>query len=71
MLNELLLIAMNILQLNKFRLLSSGEGSLADNYRHVQDVGRRKVYVRRIDLAVSNKTKIQHLNMTNLSWYWE
>ncbi|XP_043479644.1 carbonic anhydrase 2-like isoform X1 [Leptopilina heterotoma] len=64
-------VPISLRQLNKFRHLSSGEGSLADNYRHVQGIGRRKVYVRRIDAGIMNKTKIPNLDMTNLSWYWE
>ncbi|XP_034187917.1 carbonic anhydrase 2 isoform X1 [Osmia lignaria lignaria] len=51
-------------QLNEFRSLSNGEDRLADNYRRLQDIGLRKVYVRRL-----NSSDETVLNITDLDWF--
>lgn len=53
-----------LLQLNEFRSLSNGEDRLADNYRRLQDIGLRKVYVRRL-----NSSDETVFNITDLNWF--
>lgn len=52
-------------QLKKFRRLSSGESKIADNYRILQDLGNRRVYVRNMyaDKPSENFTHDEHI------WY--
>ncbi|KDR08568.1 carbonic anhydrase 9-like isoform X2 [Zootermopsis nevadensis] len=53
------------MQLKKFRRLSSGESKIADNYRVLQELGNRIVYVRRMfsDTSSGNLTNDEQL------WY--
>lgn len=60
-------IPISFRQMNTFRTLSSGEEALGDNFRHVQDIGQRKIYVRRLTMI---KTDDLRLNFANLSWFW-
>lgn len=56
-------------QLREFRLLLNGEHVLADNYRKLQDLGLRRMFVRRPNsslFAVYNGTIV---NATNLDWF--
>jgi len=55
--------------MNMFRKLLNGEGILGDNFRLLQDIGQRKIYIRRLDSTVSMKD-IKHDGFTNLSWFW-
>ncbi|EZA61463.1 Carbonic anhydrase [Ooceraea biroi] len=57
-------------QMNTFRVLSNGEETLGDNFRRLQDIGQRKIYIRRLYSAFSNKYNDSRLNLTNLSWFW-
>ncbi|XP_058794892.1 carbonic anhydrase 2-like [Phymastichus coffea] len=58
-------------QMSKFRLLSNGKGILADNYRLLQDVHNRKVYVRRTYSFGANRNEINDLDISTLKWYYE
>ncbi|CAL7938940.1 unnamed protein product [Xylocopa violacea] len=57
-------------QLNKFRLLSNGNKKLADNYRKLQTIGLRKVYVRRLNSSSIAGYDETIYNVTNLDWFW-
>ncbi|XP_076231720.1 carbonic anhydrase 2 [Calliopsis andreniformis] len=57
-------------QLNKFRLISSGEDVLVDNYRKLQNIGLRKVYVRKLNSFLFAKYNTTTYNVTNLTWFW-
>lgn len=63
-------VAISFAQLNKFRLLSNGEDVLADNYRKLQDLGLRKMYVRRLTPFLIDKYNETIFNVTNLDWFW-
>ncbi|XP_046739068.1 carbonic anhydrase 2-like [Diprion similis] len=58
-------------QMNKFRMLSSGEETLADNYRRLQELGNRKVYVRRMDPSFARSEDMINLNLEKLKWVWQ
>ncbi|XP_076761422.1 putative carbonic anhydrase 3 [Xylocopa sonorina] len=57
-------------QLNTFRVLSNGGKKLADNYRKLQTIGHRKVYVRRLSLSSIAGYDETIYNVTNLDWFW-
>ncbi|XP_043288088.1 carbonic anhydrase 7-like isoform X2 [Venturia canescens] len=57
-------------QMEKFRIISNGETIMADNYRRLQDVGNRKIYVRRLGPSFANDVEMINLNVTQLDWYW-
>ncbi|XP_003703583.1 carbonic anhydrase 2 isoform X2 [Megachile rotundata] len=57
-------------QLNQFRSLSNGEDTLADNFRRLQDIGLRKVYVRRLNSFLFTKYNGTVFNITNLDWFF-
>ncbi|XP_043681429.1 carbonic anhydrase 2-like isoform X1 [Vespula pensylvanica] len=58
-------------QMNKFRTLSNGEGILADNYRQLQDIGMRKVFVRRLDLLSVLKKNMSSVDFIDPNfWFW-
>ncbi|KAH0953080.1 hypothetical protein HN011_002488 [Eciton burchellii] len=57
-------------QMNTFRILSNGEGTLGDNFRRLQDIGQRKIYIRRLHSSFSMKYSNLQLNFTNLTWFW-
>ncbi|XP_076380477.1 putative carbonic anhydrase 3 isoform X2 [Megalopta genalis] len=64
-------VAISFNQLTKFRLLSdSVERKLADNYRMLQDIGLRKIYVRRLNSYTFTKYNGTTFNVTNLDWFW-
>ncbi|XP_031832164.1 carbonic anhydrase [Nomia melanderi] len=63
-------VPISFTQLNKFRLLFNKEGSLTDNYRRLQDIGLRKVYVRRLNSYLIAKYNGTMFNVTNLDWFW-
>ncbi|XP_053986725.1 carbonic anhydrase 2-like isoform X1 [Hylaeus volcanicus] len=56
-------------QLNMFRRLSDGEDVLADNYRKLQNIGFRKVYVRRLNSSLATTYNATVFNVTNLDWF--
>ncbi|KAI4491340.1 hypothetical protein M0802_010273 [Mischocyttarus mexicanus] len=58
-------------QMNKFRKLSNGKDMLADNYRQLQNIELRKVFVRRLDpLSVLNYN-MSNINFTDSKfWLW-
>ncbi|KAL7294821.1 hypothetical protein TKK_0011750 [Trichogramma kaykai] len=58
-------------QMSKFRLLSSGKGILADNYRYLQDLGSRKVYVRRMKNVNASKNQLFDIDVATLKWNWQ
>ncbi|XP_023247593.1 carbonic anhydrase 9-like [Copidosoma floridanum] len=57
-------------QMNKFRLLSDGKGILADNFRYLQNVQNRKIYVRRPNATLMGKNEIIDFDPSNLKWHW-
>lgn len=57
-------------QMDTFRILSNGEETLEDNFRRLQDVGQRKIYVRRLHPWYLLKEENSRLDFTNLSWFW-
>lgn len=57
-------------QLNQFRSLHNEYDVLADNYRQLQDLGMRKVYVRRLDSYSIKNYNGTIFNVTNLNWFW-
>ncbi|XP_012253823.2 carbonic anhydrase 2-like [Athalia rosae] len=57
-------------QMSKFRMLSNGEDVLADNYRRLQDIRNRKVYVRRLDSRHMNYEDAINLDIEQLEWIW-
>lgn len=57
--------------MNKFRILSNGEDILADNYRKLQKLGNRKIYLRKLNQSYSSDLNLRELNVTNLDWYWQ
>ncbi|CAK9823533.1 Carbonic anhydrase 2 [Anthophora retusa] len=63
-------VPISFAQLNKFRQLSNGEDVLVDNYRKLQDLGLRKVYVRRLSPFLIAKYNETIFNVTNLDWFW-
>lgn len=58
-------------QMNKFRILSNGEDLLADNFRKLQFIGNRKVYMRKLTPAFSSNMALINLNFTSLDWFWK
>lgn len=42
---------------------------LTDNYRKLQDIGLRKVYVRRLNPYLVEKYNEEIFNVTNLKWF--
>ncbi|XP_012283280.1 carbonic anhydrase 2 isoform X2 [Orussus abietinus] len=64
-------IPISFKQMNKFRILSNGEGWLVDNYRHLQDTGNRKVYVRRMDSSSASTPDMVDLDILGLRWFWQ
>lgn len=56
----------SIRQLKKFRRLSSGESKMADNYRILQDLGNRLIYVRRM---FSDKSAGRNFTNDEKIWY--
>ncbi|XP_011874489.1 PREDICTED: carbonic anhydrase 9-like [Vollenhovia emeryi] len=60
-------------QINTFRKLSNGEETLGDNFRLLQDIGQRKVYIRRLDPSFWTKNikrDDSRFDFANLSWFW-
>lgn len=57
--------------MNQFRILSNGEDILADNYRKLQKLGKRKVYLRKLIQTYSNYYNQFDVNVTSLDWYWQ
>ncbi|CAD1475211.1 unnamed protein product, partial [Heterotrigona itama] len=57
-------------QLNKFRLLSGGNKLIADNYRKLQNIGLRKVYVRKLNPRLFAKYNETIFNVADLDWFW-
>ncbi|KAL6424262.1 hypothetical protein ACFW04_009829 [Cataglyphis niger] len=64
-------------QMNTFRILSNGEEILGDNFRRLQDIGQRKIYIRRlmpssprVPWGLSIKQDDSRWNFSNLSWFW-
>ncbi|KAF7994820.1 hypothetical protein HCN44_004292 [Aphidius gifuensis] len=58
-------------QMNQFRILSNGEDILADNYRKLQKLGKRKVYLRKLIQNYSSYYNQFDVNVTSLDWYWQ
>ena len=58
------------LQLNKFRLLSNGNNLIADNYRKLQNIGLRKVYIRKLSPHLFVKYNETTFNVADLDWFW-
>ncbi|KAK0157379.1 hypothetical protein PV328_011127 [Microctonus aethiopoides] len=54
--------------MTRFRMLSNGEDKLGDNFRKLQNIGRRKVYVRNV---AGSKIDLVDLNFTNFIWFDE
>lgn len=63
-------VPISFTQLNKFRLLCNGEGTLANNYRKLQQIGLRKVYVRKLNPSLIEKYNKTIFNVMNLEWFW-
>ncbi|XP_014477151.1 PREDICTED: carbonic anhydrase 9-like isoform X2 [Dinoponera quadriceps] len=57
-------------QMNVFRVLSSGEEALEDNFRHLQGVGQRKIYTRRMHTWLFLKHGNSQMDFSNFSWFW-
>lgn len=57
--------------MSKFRLLSNGKAILADNYRALQDLGTRKVYVRRASSNYMSIKEISDVDVSSLKWHWQ
>ncbi|XP_047366535.1 carbonic anhydrase-like isoform X1 [Vespa velutina] len=58
-------------QMNRFRILSNGEDTLADNYRQLQDIGMRKVFVRRLDQLSVLKNNMSSIDFIDSNfWFW-
>ncbi|KAK9299457.1 hypothetical protein QLX08_007487 [Tetragonisca angustula] len=57
-------------QLNKFRLLSNGNNLIADNYRKLQNIGLRKVYIRKLNPHLFVKYNETTFNVADLDWFW-
>ncbi|XP_076624637.1 putative carbonic anhydrase 3 [Colletes latitarsis] len=64
-------VPISFAQLSKFRQLSNGEDVLADNYRKLQNIGRRKIYVRKLNQFLITKYNGTVFNVTNLNWFWQ
>lgn len=64
-------IPISFKQLNKFRSLSNGEDILGDNFRKLQDLGKRKLYLRKLNDDFANKYDSGNFNISNLEWIWE
>lgn len=62
-------VSISVSQLKKFRNLFSKDGMLTDNYRKLQDIGLRKVYVRRLNPYLVAKYNEEIFNVTNLKWF--
>ncbi|XP_011312633.1 carbonic anhydrase 2-like [Fopius arisanus] len=59
-------------QMNKFRILSNGEDVLAENYRKLQKIGNRKVYLRKLTPKFTDNPELNfNLNVSSLNWYWQ
>ncbi|XP_078051574.1 putative carbonic anhydrase 3 [Augochlora pura] len=64
-------VAISFNQLEQFRSLSNSvERKLADNYRMLQNIGKRKVYIRRLNSYLVKKYNETMSNVTNLDWFW-
>ncbi|XP_015438049.1 PREDICTED: carbonic anhydrase 2-like [Dufourea novaeangliae] len=63
-------VPISLVQLNKFRSLFNGDDVLTDNYRKLQDIGLRKVYIRRLNSYLITKHNGTIVNATNLDWFW-
>lgn len=58
-------------QMNRFRTLSNGEDTLADNYRQLQEIGMRKVFVRRLDQLSLLKNNMSRADFIDSNfWFW-
>ncbi|KAI4488030.1 hypothetical protein M0804_004878 [Polistes exclamans] len=55
-------------QMNRFRILSNGEDMLADNYRQLQNIEMRKVFVRRLSVLKYNMSNIDFTD--SKFWFW-
>ncbi|XP_024872136.1 carbonic anhydrase 9-like [Temnothorax curvispinosus] len=66
-------VPLSFRQVNTFRKLSNGEEILGDNFRLLQDIGQRKIYIRRLDPSLWTKDikrDDSRLKFANLSWFW-
>ncbi|KAK0091619.1 hypothetical protein PV326_002953 [Microctonus aethiopoides] len=61
-------VSISFKQMTRFRMLSNGEDKLGDNFRKLQNIGRRKVYVRNV---AGSKIDLVDLNFTNFIWFDE
>ncbi|XP_057339623.1 carbonic anhydrase 9-like isoform X1 [Microplitis mediator] len=64
-------IPISFRQLNKFRFLSNGEDSLGDNFRKLQDLGKRKLYLRKLNDDFAKKYDSGNFNISDLEWIYE
>lgn len=64
-------LSVSVTQMAKFRQLSNGiEGSvLVDNYRALQPLGNRRVFVRRVN-AKNTKLNLLHKEVHFSKWDW-
>lgn len=57
--------------MNRFRILSNGEDMLADNYRQLQNIEMRKVFVRWLDPLSVLKYNMSNIDFTDSKfWFW-
>lgn len=61
-------VSISFKQMTRFRMLSNGEDKLGDNFRKLQNIGQRKVYVRNV---AARKIDLVDLNFTNFIWFDE
>ncbi|CAD6244854.1 GSCOCG00013504001-RA-CDS [Cotesia congregata] len=64
-------VAISFRQLNKFRWLSNGEATLGDNYRNIQDLGKRKIYLRKLTDDFASNYESLNINTSGLEWFWD
>jgi carbonic anhydrase len=69
-------IPISLNQMAKFRSLSNGAGGLllVDNYRHLQPVGNRKIYLRTVPsrfVDIESLVAIEENDEESLEWYYE
>ncbi|KAK2581126.1 hypothetical protein KPH14_007940 [Odynerus spinipes] len=65
-------VAISFRQMNRFRMLSNGEDKLVDNYRKLQDIRMRKVFVRRLDSLIALKYNMSDIDFSDLKfWSWQ
>ncbi|XP_076644445.1 carbonic anhydrase 2 isoform X2 [Halictus rubicundus] len=65
-------VPISLKQLNWFRSLhNKDEKMLVDNYRKLQDLRMRKVYVRRLNSYSVRNYNGTIFNVTNLTWFWQ